>query len=161
MLSSTVIGPREQLSVGLSGGRRAPACARATLQALDARLGEHRHVVRLLVSELVTNAVRHGRAGEGEVIEFKVLIASDRIRVDVIDRGAGFRPPETPQPRADGGYGLLLTTRLSSRWGVDEGHPTRVWFEIDRREEERRTRNQAMADAHAPGRRHAPRLVRL
>jgi anti-sigma regulatory factor (Ser/Thr protein kinase) len=128
-----MLGTREQLSVALPCSRRAPAVARATLRSFEGRLGPQGATVGLLVSELVANAVRHGEAGERGVIELKVTLTPDRIRVDVVDQGRGFTPPgERHRPSEHGGYGLMITARLSSRWGVREGAPTRVWFEIDR-----------------------------
>ena len=88
--------------------------------------------IRLLVSELVTNAVRHSDApGNGEIC-VDVTIESRRLRVEVADAGAGFEP----QPRDDemsrpGGWGLYLVDRIADRWGVIRNHLNRVWFEID------------------------------
>jgi anti-sigma regulatory factor (Ser/Thr protein kinase) len=82
----------------------------------------------LMVSELVTNAVRHG-AGE---VTMHVGLAPDKLVVEVHDHGA-----EMPHLRtADlGGWGLHIVDRLSTRWGVKEtgraGKAT--WFELARR----------------------------
>lgn len=89
--------------------------------------------VMLLVSELVTNAVRH-QSATGD-IEMAVAIAGRRLRVEVSDPGGGFSKPATarePPPDALGGRGLLIVDRVASRWGVTPGQPTRVWFELDR-----------------------------
>ena len=93
--------------------------------------GAVRSLVALLVSELVTNSVRH--AG-GSAIALAVEIDARRARVEVADAGGGFRPPPAPVPgeARPSGWGLYLVERFSDRWGVSrEGH-TRVWFEIDR-----------------------------
>jgi anti-sigma regulatory factor (Ser/Thr protein kinase) len=83
----------------------------------------------LLVSELVTNAVVHGRSRA-------TLIAArpeGRLRVAVLDNDV--RLPEGPQPAnpdAEGGRGLRIVAAVADRWGVettDEGKS--VWFEID------------------------------
>jgi hypothetical protein len=51
------------------------------------------------------------------------------LRVEVRDHGAGFvRPTDA---RDIGGWGLMFVERLSDRWGIEEGAPTSVWFEID------------------------------
>ena len=86
--------------------------------------------VTLLVSELVTNAVRHPRA-RGR-IEMAVELAKGRILIEVTDPGGGFAKPKVgePPPDALGGRGLLIVDRVASRWGVTEGRPTRVWFEM-------------------------------
>ncbi len=86
--------------------------------------------VTLLVSELVTNAVRH-QASRGR-IEMAIEVARGRVKVEVSDPGGGFSKPKVgePPPDALGGRGLLIVDRVASRWGVIEGRPTRVWFEL-------------------------------
>ena len=82
--------------------------------------------LELVVSELVTNAIRHG-AGPITLI---LSGAPDGIRVGVDDRGAGRPTPRVASVRAPGGRGLRLVDRLSSDWGVDahsEGEGKTVW----------------------------------
>jgi anti-sigma regulatory factor (Ser/Thr protein kinase) len=108
-----------------------PSLARHKLEAwLPETLGDsQRGALRLLVSELVTNSVRHVRSDRPVVLA--VRIGSRVIRVEVHDGGAGFEPGK-PEPRgADGGFGLFLVERMASRWGVDTRDGTRVWFELD------------------------------
>ena len=85
--------------------------------------------VRLLVSELVTNAVRH--AG-GEAVRLVVAITAETLRIEVHDPGHGFtlKPPPDDPLRASG-WGLVLVEELADRWGVDHDPRTRVWFEMD------------------------------
>ena len=88
--------------------------------------------VELLVSELVTNGFQHGRPDEHGRIELRVDPAVERLRVEVIDCGAGFAfDVRRPEPDADASFGLFLVESMSDRWGVDvaEGR-TRVWFEV-------------------------------
>ncbi len=109
-----------------------PALARNQLESwLPHSLSEgKRGALRLLVSELVTNSVRHV-AGSAEPVELAVRIGAREIRVEVRDGGAGFDPGK-PVPRgADGGFGLFLVERMASRWGVETQDGTRVWFELD------------------------------
>jgi anti-sigma regulatory factor (Ser/Thr protein kinase) len=109
-----------------------PALARHQLEGwLPDTLGDsHRGALRLLVSELVTNSVRHV-SGSDEPVELAVRIGNRAIRVEVRDGGSGFKPGR-PEPRgADGGFGLYLVERMASRWGVDTRDGTRVWFELD------------------------------
>jgi anti-sigma regulatory factor (Ser/Thr protein kinase) len=118
--------------VRLARDSQAPARARKTIsQWLDGSV-ERRAVedVKLLVSELVTNAVRHPRH-EGP-IDVSVELGRARVRVEVTDPGDGFRKPRvgTPPPEALGGRGLLIVDRVASSWGVSAGRPTCVWFEI-------------------------------
>jgi anti-sigma regulatory factor (Ser/Thr protein kinase) len=114
----------------------APGRARQRLRELDGELSRARaDEVRLLVSELVTNAVMH--AGPGGEIRLRVELAPDRVRVEVRDRGRGFRsarPPPPPPPGQPHGRGLHMVDQVAERWGnarTDEGHC--VWFELGRR----------------------------
>lgn len=85
----------------------------------------------LLVSELVTNTVRHASSGPGSRVHLRVAELAGGIRVEVVDWGPGFRA-RSVGPRGDGGFGLLLVRRMATRWGVERNHTTRVWFEIER-----------------------------
>jgi anti-sigma regulatory factor (Ser/Thr protein kinase) len=90
------------------------------------------HVVELLVSELVSNSVRHAGLGDPDSIRIDVGPSDHMVRVSVCDPGPGFAVAQ-PAPRRDGsgGYGLYVLDRLADRWGVTVGPPTCVWFEID------------------------------
>jgi len=87
----------------------------------------------LLISEAVTNSVRHGSPHSEDSIEVCVDVDPGCVRVEVSDRsvlGTHLHAPEST--RADGGLGLLLIDRLADRWGVmprPEGKA--VWFELD------------------------------
>ena len=96
---------------------------------LAAELGrEELDRARLLVSELVTNAVRHGQG----VITLKTRLDEDRLLVEVIDEGSGFeRAIRQNELEQLGGWGLSIVDAEASRWGVHEG-TTHVWFEIER-----------------------------
>ena len=122
-----------ELSVRFRRGPSAASAARSALLALEPRV-DHDCLddIRLLVSELVTNAVRHADGPSGGEVELEVVIDAPRVRVEVADPGAGFEP----QPRDDemsrpGGWGLYLVDRIADRWGVVRNHMNRVWFEID------------------------------
>jgi anti-sigma regulatory factor (Ser/Thr protein kinase) len=89
--------------------------------------------VRLLVSELVTNAVRHANLAAGDVIRLVFDVADHALRVEVHDPGGGFVPTApAPDPTRPSGWGLYLVAELSDRWGVDSDEATLVWFELDR-----------------------------
>ena len=93
----------------------------------------------LLTSELVTNAVRHTGHSSDDPIELSVTVDPTILRVSVLDRGPGFDPHKLPARSEDGGWGLELVERLSSRWGVDRhADASEVWFEIDLPAENRR-----------------------
>jgi anti-sigma regulatory factor (Ser/Thr protein kinase) len=124
-------GAAQQRRIELRGGAHAPALARARLgELLGARLSEDDLFdVIVLVSELVTNAVRHGGAGGRDTIVLRLALAAGVLRIEVCDGGPGFTPPAVLRPRAEGGgNGLILVQRLSSSWGVSRGGSC-VWFE--------------------------------
>ena len=86
--------------------------------------------LRLLVSEVVSNSVRHGD-GTGP-IELRITLGRSTVRVEVEDPGHGFRPePETGPIERNQGWGLLLVERMAARWGVVASATTLVWFELD------------------------------
>jgi anti-sigma regulatory factor (Ser/Thr protein kinase) len=95
----------------------------------DARLRD----VRLLVSEVVTNAVRHADLAAGDAIELVVELNGGALRVEVHDPGGGVVPTApAPDPTRPSGWGLYLVAELADRWGVDSDETTLVWFEFDR-----------------------------
>lgn len=97
----------------------------------ESRMGD----VLLCVTELATNALRHGvPPGRG----FKVHIYLERIenalRVELHDSGDGEVCPadELPGAEDEGGRGLLLVAALADKWGVGERNPGKiVWCEFD------------------------------
>jgi anti-sigma regulatory factor (Ser/Thr protein kinase) len=87
-------------------------------------------IVVLLVSELVSNAVKHAASNS---IAVRCAVTPQCVRVEVADQGPGFALDPGPiNPSRVGGWGLHLVDELSSRWGVADGPGSRVWFEIDR-----------------------------
>jgi len=130
----TLDGDAEQLlALTLQGGPAAPARAREALaEALDGRVSVRAEGDALIVvSELVTNAIRHGgaSAATGELAVHAALRAQ-ALRIEVTDPGPGFEAGGHG-PRADGGYGLHLLDRLATRWGVSGADPVTVWVELD------------------------------
>lgn len=123
--------PRASLpyEVELPRANRAGSDARQHLRAFTAeRLdSEESDRAQLLVSELVNNAVLHGRG----TIMLKMSLDQHRLRVEVIDQGTGAEPVIRGQDLARRDHGLSLVAHEASRWGVHEG-TTHVWFEIDR-----------------------------
>jgi anti-sigma regulatory factor (Ser/Thr protein kinase) len=105
--------------------------ARREIGGLAAELdGEVLDDLRLLVTELVTNSVRH--AGNGWLVGLDVFLTEHRVRIEVSDWGGGFTPrPRSPGQSAEGGWGLHLVDRIADRWGVLRDHQTLVWLEID------------------------------
>jgi anti-sigma regulatory factor (Ser/Thr protein kinase) len=110
------------------------AAAEARHALADIALSDDRERdVRLLVSELVTNAVRHANLGPGDVILLVIDLEDSVLRVEVHDPGGGFVPrAPAPDPARPSGWGLYLVEELADRWGVDSDERTLVWFEVDR-----------------------------
>lgn len=116
------------------GGESAPRLARhAVRERLDGWLDEESaYDIQVVVSEVVSNAVRHGGARGSDAVRVLLTLAPDRVRVEVEDPGPGFTPPERPEPRpSGGGRGLVLLERMTSRWGVNRDGRSCVWFEVD------------------------------
>lgn len=128
-----------ELEYELTGGPYAVTAARLALSEFDELVDESLAFdVRLLVSELVTNSVRHAQVGPESSIKLNLAIADSHVRVEVSDDGPGFDPPvqdPTAELARESGWGLFFVTQLADRWGV-ERDPGRVWFEIERGHEQ-------------------------
>ena len=86
----------------------------------------------LLVSELVSNAVRHAPRDGIPEVELLLKIDARRVRIVVSDPGAGFvARPRLPTTSESSGWGLYLVDRIADRWGVITKDRNQVWFEID------------------------------
>jgi anti-sigma regulatory factor (Ser/Thr protein kinase) len=122
-----------ELSVRFARGPTAASAARNALAALEERLETSiLDDIRLLVSELVTNAIRHADAAAGGQVGVDVSISGPRVHVEVADPGAGFDPtPRAEEMTKPGGWGLYLVDRIADRWGVVTNQMNRVWFELD------------------------------
>jgi anti-sigma regulatory factor (Ser/Thr protein kinase) len=86
----------------------------------------------LVVTEVVSNAVRHGSA-PGDHIRLVITPKDGFICVHCTDLGPGLAPkPGALEVDDDGGFGLFIVEQLTRRWGVTrEDNRTRVWFELD------------------------------
>ncbi len=110
---------------GASVARRAMARA-GELWRLDREVTE---TAMLLVSELATNAIRHG----SPPVRLSLRLTSGRLRVEVTD--ASPAPPRLGRadPEQAGGRGLQLVQELAARWG-SQASVSRlgktVWFEL-------------------------------
>jgi anti-sigma regulatory factor (Ser/Thr protein kinase) len=118
------------ISLRLHGGPEAGALARRALARLRADIDPPlMETLRLLVTELVSNSVRHAHS---ETVILKVVVGRSAVLTEVTDEGPGFDPTETgPSSSKDSGWGLFLVERLAHRWGVaPDGDANRVWFEL-------------------------------
>jgi two-component sensor histidine kinase len=91
-----------------------------------------RDEVLLLVSELVTNALRHTGMRSDQLLRVELRRWPGLVRLAVVDKGTGFTlDPERFGRDESGGWGLFLVDRIADRWGVvPTTTGTRVWFEI-------------------------------
>jgi anti-sigma regulatory factor (Ser/Thr protein kinase) len=120
------------VTLRIGGGPDAAAHARRALATLRTDLDPPlEETLRLLVTELVANSVRHAKA---DAVTLRVVVGPSAVRTEVTDSGPGFDPSRTGSPRDDHtGWGLFLVERLADRWGVAKaGEATRVWFELAR-----------------------------
>jgi serine/threonine-protein kinase RsbW len=122
------------LEVSLPLDSRAPGAARIVLEGLRGRVATA--VVedaQLVVSELVTNSVRHSGAPDGEVVIIRVQLTSTMVRLEIENPGhTGVIAPRAPDLEAGGGFGLNLVQALSERWGCERFAVggTRVWAQL-------------------------------
>jgi anti-sigma regulatory factor (Ser/Thr protein kinase) len=100
-----------------------PAAGYAARHALLAHRGALPSSVRdnvlLLVTELVSNAVRHAQAGADQMVRVELRHRARTVSVAVFDAGSGFTA-EVPRVRPDqtGGWGLFLLDRIADRWAI-------------------------------------------
>jgi anti-sigma regulatory factor (Ser/Thr protein kinase) len=116
------------LALNLPSDTSAPGLARAAARRhLSGKLSPERlSELSLVVSELVSNALEHGR---GQVV-FRLRFDEGIVRGEVIDQGGGFEHEIRARgPEGVRGRGLFLVAALTDRWGVHEG-TTHVWFEF-------------------------------
>lgn len=125
-IATSTAFPADARSAGRARAFVGQFCASAGLA------GELRRTASLLVSELVTNAIVHGRSGA--TVDAS-LGADGVLRVAVADDSAAPLPAvdRHPQATAEGGRGLLIVSLLATRWGVapTRGGGKAVWFELD------------------------------
>ncbi len=121
-----------QFEVRLPHTPEAVPRARRALERVDGVDDLTMRNAKLLVSELVTNSVRHVATGMTEDIVLVVDCEEGRLRVEVLDHGPGFVfRPRVPGQDPGSGWGLHMLSTIASRWGVETDAGARVWFELD------------------------------
>lgn len=100
----------------------APRNSRSYLEEMRGELGSRFDDVAIVVSELVSNSVRHSN----DDLTLTVITGADSIRVEVMDWGPGF---DFDAPRGDG-MGLNIVEKIASDWGVTLDGVCTVWVEI-------------------------------
>lgn len=119
-------------SLALGALPTAPSCARLHASAVlhEWDLVGLAETVELIVSELVTNAVRvttdlDGRPRYDDAVSglpvVHLRLSSDRARVavEVWDKSTAAPTPKHAEPDQEGGRGLMLVEALCERWGWD------------------------------------------
>jgi anti-sigma regulatory factor (Ser/Thr protein kinase) len=92
---------------------------------------EQVQTAELLTTELVANALQHGRG----LAELLVEVSGRLLRVEVRDRNPslpGFEP-EVPDPEDEHGRGLFLVATFATSWGMRPDRDSTgktVWFEL-------------------------------
>jgi anti-sigma regulatory factor (Ser/Thr protein kinase) len=114
---------------------RAPARARAEIAECCRELeldGSLCQSLILLVSEVISNAVRHSTGDPDAPVGLIASFGERTISVTVTDAGEGFEPRPRDPARTHDGYGLYLLEKVADRWGVESRGDTKVWFELAR-----------------------------
>jgi len=118
--------------VSLPSDGRAAGAARRSLRALEDYVPDNAiDDMNLLVSELVSNSVKHASLSPGEEIHVDAEPTGGAIRVAVTNPGRAELTNKVGHRAAESGWGLLILTQIASRWGVSTEGSTSVWFEID------------------------------
>jgi anti-sigma regulatory factor (Ser/Thr protein kinase) len=124
----------QTISFGVPGGVQAPRHARSVMSS------HLRHIDRtvasdaeLIISELVTNSVRHAGVGSDQLVKVHLILLNEHLRITVTDPGCDLEPRLiADDPDALGGHGLRLVEQLSAAWGVgrDAVGATQVWCDL-------------------------------
>ena len=130
----TPVGRRhveDGISLRLKGSPDAGAQARQALGKLRGDLDPPlMETMRLLVTELVTNSVKHARADN---VVLKVLVGHSSVWTEVTDEGPGFDLATTGIPKRQDRLGPVSWSSVWHTAGAwPEGHNTKVWFELRR-----------------------------
>jgi anti-sigma regulatory factor (Ser/Thr protein kinase) len=139
--SDVVIGSPHPIESGASRARlpgvpgSVSEARRFAHQALAPRVEDEDalHDAQLVTCELVSNAVKHAIYDREHWIEVVAAVDEEQvISISVSDPGPGFEPAERYDPPVGvSGWGLVIVSRVSSRWGAWPGQRFTVWAEID------------------------------
>ena len=119
------------LSLELPATAHAPARAREAVRQAALKSGvqaDDSWRAEMIVTELVTNAVKHGPGGP---VELAIEAGGNGVRGEVADPGLGIQRRRITDigTAAEGGRGLYLVDMLSDSWGLAD-NSSRVWFEV-------------------------------
>jgi anti-sigma regulatory factor (Ser/Thr protein kinase) len=108
------------------------AAARGMLRQFSAPLGgADLAAASLVLTELVTNAIRHGCDGSDDEIDIRLSRSNSLLRMEVSQTGPLYDPDEVRKrrPGETRGWGVLLMDRMSSSWGIGASG-SHVWAEL-------------------------------
>ncbi|MFD5629823.1 MULTISPECIES: ATP-binding protein [unclassified Streptomyces] len=95
--------------------------------------GEVAEAAELLLSELITNSLKHASAPPGHEIGLRLATYEGRLRVEVADTDDRRPLPRRAAPGDEGGRGLALVQALAERWGFcprSHGSGKATWAEL-------------------------------
>ena len=122
-----------QIEFSIAGGLEAARDARwGLLNELPDELPESvRDDILLILSELVTNAVRHVGIGPEDTLTVRAKTLPEALRIEVVDPEPAFRwDPDDPADSETERRGLLVVRRLCSAWGSNQHERNKtVWVE--------------------------------
>ena len=126
----------DNMELSLEAEPTAAGRARRALAGIGLVDSAQEPTLLLLVSELVSNSVRHAGLTEAERIRLRCRALQDCARVEVCDSGHSGGSPRIRERDCEalepGGLGLHLVDAMADRWGVARGvGQTCVWFELD------------------------------
>jgi len=119
--------PEVELEMRFASETSMVAVSRRRLVEVAERLGCGAiDAVAIIVSELVANAVEHGRGP----VTLRAVHRRGRLRIEVHDRGPGAPEVRTAAPDAERGRGMYIVANLAVGWGVETGTTGKtVWAE--------------------------------
>ena len=129
--------PGESVSVSVPHERTGVRMARHAFAVQLAAVGvppEDREDAMLVLSELVSNSVKHAAPLPSGQIMVRWQVTPDLLHIEITDGGAGTRPlASVPILSALGGRGLDIVRTVARQWGVTEDQDTvTVWAEVPR-----------------------------
>ncbi len=136
-LCGAIASRRRVRVLPLEAAPTAPRAARHWLLAVlaDWCCPDQVFTAELLVSELVTNAVRHARGPLRLRVELRMATPGGvALRVEMFDGDRTLPAARPSEDDAESGRGLLLVDELAARWGRRRTrHGKLIWFELDLR----------------------------
>ena len=114
----------KQIVLQLEPGANAPRMSRRRLQELKDDLEPKYSDIAIVVSELVTNSVKHGNGTKA--ISVEVTATEEMVTVTVTDQGPCF----TKEASSNGGMGLQIVDQIAQRWEIRQTDGCQVSVEI-------------------------------